>query len=67
MFNIGDLELLLEFAKMFLFGLMTPKLGRIAQKNSAALTDLMPKVNKFLQKGDSQLFKREDLNNKLLM
>lgn len=55
MFNIGDIDLLLEFARIFLFGLLTPKLGV-----NAALTGIMEKVNKYLQKEDQQLFIQDD-------
>lgn len=61
MFNIGELELLLEFAKIFLFGLMTPKLGENSKEKSIAMKEIMTKIKKYLTDCDEEkIFKQED-------
>lgn len=60
MFNIGDIGLLLQYARIFLFGLSTPKLGVNANANSAALKATMEKVKEYLNKEDTELFNQDD-------
>lgn len=60
--GFGELDLLLQFAKIFLFGLMTPKLGQKATGISNKMKILLTKVRKFLN-DDGEMFKEEDFED----